>query len=450
MKKKLLLSALLLVSVVTLSWAQEYLNQDQTLSSGNYVYLGFSNITITVPQGQIVSITFTGGYGGGNLIVAGQLTINKSDQDNMQIGGNLTVESGGAVSVNGNFTTSQNVTLNTNSSLSVTKNYASNLPYNSGESVQLLTGSQLLIGGNAAFNAGHCIINQDALLKAEGDLEFANAYNVITGALKVGGTLGFKNSPNELHCPGSIVTKNLLNEAERNPDALSGSGFIQVLGSFISNNPLTSDAAIVIDYDPNQGGADIGSATRGVMSPCATTLYVKLSQFTCSYKANSIQVSWQTATELNNKGFYIERSTDGIHFEALDFIVSKALSGNSSDPVDYNYSDKGYGISNYYRLKQVALDGSITYSTVIHQNVPNALNAAATATDQVVAYPNPAGSFIDFKVTAGAVLFLYDANGRLLRQIALNAGVNRISLSGISSGLYYYRYGAQKGRFIKK
>ena len=449
MKKKLLLSALLLVSVVTLSWAQDYLNQDITLSTGTYTYSGFGNITITIPQGQTVQLNFTGGYGGGNLIVAGQLTVNASTQDNMQIGGNLTVENGGALNCNGSLTTSHNVTLNNHSILTVTKDYHSDLQ--SGESVHLLTGSQMLIGGNTVFNAGYCIIDEDAVLNNQGDLKFVNPNNNITVSLQVGGTLRFSGAPSQLHCPGSIITKDLVNDAGRTEGALSGSGFIQVLGSFMvgSANPLTSDATIVIDYDPGLGGGDIGSATRGNTSPCATTLYVDLADFTSTYTDHAVRIVWQTATEINNKGFYIERSIDGSHFEPMDFIASKASAGNSSTLLHYSYTDMKYGLSNYYRLMQVALDGSISFSRIIHQNAPDAVSVAGN-NPQISGYPNPAESYMDFKVSAAGGLSIYDANGRLTRRLQLRQGINRISLKGLSSGLYYYRFGSFKGAFIKK
>ena len=74
-------------------------------------------------------------------------------------------------------------------------------------------------------------------------------------------------------------------------------------------------------------------------------------------------LTWSTATELNNKGFEIEKSSDGQSFANLAFIQGK---GNSSNTNSYNYTDnKIVSGSNYYRLKQIDIDGNSKYSSII-------------------------------------------------------------------------------------
>jgi hypothetical protein len=104
-----------------------------------------------------------------------------------------------------------------------------------------------------------------------------------------------------------------------------------------------------------------------------------------------IKVSWQTATEINNKGFEIKRSTDGVQFETIGW---EAGNGNSSSIINYDYDDRNVNPNQtyYYKLNQIDYDGKNeeTYivsakisdgsSFVIGDFVPNPTQADAKLT----------------------------------------------------------------------
>lgn len=75
-------------------------------------------------------------------------------------------------------------------------------------------------------------------------------------------------------------------------------------------------------------------------------------------------LTWATATENNNDHFEIERSTDAINFKKIKEIPGAV---NSFETRKYVYEDYNpdSGI-NYYRLKQVDLDGTYKYKTIIY------------------------------------------------------------------------------------
>lgn len=80
-------------------------------------------------------------------------------------------------------------------------------------------------------------------------------------------------------------------------------------------------------------------------------------------------LSWQTASEINNEKFAIERSTNN---ESFDLIGEIKGAGTSSQVQNYAFEDNQFhaGI-NYYRLKQIDFDGQIEYSktiTVVNKN----------------------------------------------------------------------------------
>ncbi len=106
-------------------------------------------------------------------------------------------------------------------------------------------------------------------------------------------------------------------------------------------------------------------------------------------KGEDVNLTWQTATETNNKGFYIERSQDARQgFEPIAWIDGKGTSDSFSF---YQYTDKNnFEQVSYYRLKQVDFDGAISYSEV---RAVVGLNSNSLA---VSIYPNPTNG--DLKV----------------------------------------------------
>jgi len=85
-------------------------------------------------------------------------------------------------------------------------------------------------------------------------------------------------------------------------------------------------------------------------------LPIELIYFHAYQVGEEVQLKWSTASEINNRGFEILRSENGIDWEALDFVNGV---GNSTATNFYQYTDRfpKKGI-NYYRLKQIDFDGS--------------------------------------------------------------------------------------------
>lgn len=175
-----------------------------------------------------------------------------------------------------------------------------------------------------------------------------------------------------------------------------------------------------------------------------TAVPVELTSFTASSQNNAVELKWITGSELNNKGFEIQRSFTGQAWEVLGFISGQ---GTKSGRTDYSYLDKtaiqGKVI---YRLKQEDYDGSfryygpveigtespLTYS--VDQNYPNPFNPATVITYQV-----PEKSFVSLKVfnsLGEEVTVLVNENKP--------AGKYEVKFNGIglTSGVYIYRFTA--------
>ena len=114
---------------------------------------------------------------------------------------------------------------------------------------------------------------------------------------------------------------------------------------------------------------------------------VRLGDFYGRLNGKTIKLYWQTYTELNNKGFYIERAATGTDFSSIGFVASKAP-GGSNLLLNYDFTDAGaLNGNNFYRLKQVDLDGKASYSNIIllKQNI---------ASKGLLIYPNPAQNYV--------------------------------------------------------
>lgn len=100
---------------------------------------------------------------------------------------------------------------------------------------------------------------------------------------------------------------------------------------------------------------------------CSSVLPIELIYFkaeTCKF--NEVCFNWETASEINNNHYEVERSLDALNFGPVLSLNTKAPDGNSHYTISYTGTDESpiNGI-NYYRLKQVDNDQTISYSKVI-------------------------------------------------------------------------------------
>lgn len=185
--------------------------------------------------------------------------------------------------------------------------------------------------------------------------------------------------------------------------------------------------------------------TFGAIASCISDLCnlpVELTNFSGEDEECEIHLAWQTATEENSDYFEVQRSWDGISFQNITRIEA---AGNSNTVLNYNFTDTDIGLNNYYRLRQVDIDGAYEYSEVIKVSSdcfePGILN------DILEVYPNPtsreSNMYVKFYTTIdeAAQITVYDLTGRLMfeKPVALIAGPNLLhfSLNGLASGTYY-------------
>ena len=168
--------------------------------------------------------------------------------------------------------------------------------------------------------------------------------------------------------------------------------------------------------------------------------YCLLNYFTAACEDDKVNIEWQTASEFNNHHFEVERSENGVDFKNIISVPSQ--NGNINRLQDYTVFDKELAKSiTYYRLKQIDMDSSFSYSKMI------SLNCFTTSevTTDVAVYPNPINDLLSLFVNAersdDVTFRIYDINSAVLiqQQFKVEKGNNKFNVitTGLASGLYF-------------
>jgi len=165
-------------------------------------------------------------------------------------------------------------------------------------------------------------------------------------------------------------------------------------------------------------------------------LPIELLNFNAVLNNRQVELTWQTASEHNNDYFTVERTTDGINFEPLQYVDG---AGNSNSLLNYSTIDpnpaNGY---TYYRLKQTDFDGAFDYSEI--------RSVYLGATDELSVYPNPSTGIVNFTAQQEGLFSLFTSEGKLIQENTISGTV---SLS-LASGMYLARFSSgNKQQLIK-
>jgi hypothetical protein len=189
------------------------------------------------------------------------------------------------------------------------------------------------------------------------------------------------------------------------------------------------------------GGAISASSFKFMLeNTFSSTLPVSLTNFTGFKVGNTNKLSWNTLGEQNNNGFELQRSADAINFSQIHFISSKAINGNSSNNLQYDFIDeqplKG---NNYYRLKQIDKDGKSSNSNVV------LIKGEKTASLNINnLYPNPVKDKLNLIISneknRKVDFIITDLSGKIVLKLSQQSlvGDSNISLNveKLSSGSY--------------
>jgi hypothetical protein len=171
------------------------------------------------------------------------------------------------------------------------------------------------------------------------------------------------------------------------------------------------------------------------------TIPVELTSFTASLEGEAVALAWSTATETNNAGFDVERSTDGETFTAIGFEPGV---GTTEEAQSYRFVDRDapFATTLFYRLRQVDTDGTFEYSPVVEVEVtPSAVALLPVAPNPVVGFANLR---YELPEATAVRLQVFDLLGRRVATLADGekpAGRHEVTWTGsrLAPGTYFVR-----------
>lgn len=309
--------------------------------------------------------------------------------------------------------------------------------------------------------------DNSGVLAGSGTLVMNGTFNNNTGLISPGASPGVLNVNKTT--PGITLT-HLATELEGPNPGTGGYDQLSNTTGPINLNNGTLTVSLLNGYLPNVGNSftiATGTSRTGVFSTLnlpvgnafwsvsytatsvvltlTTVLPVELIDFQANKTGNQVQLSWKTASEHNNRGFGIERSTDGRDYKIIGFVESL---GNPGTFAAYRFEDREPPLTAviYYRLRQEDLDGLIAYSPV----------RSVVGTHQLWAeiWPNPVGEAavlnLDLPAAAFITVSLTDLQGRYIRQLYssdLPKGVQNIPIPelDVPTGAYLLCLQTERG-----
>ena len=230
----------------------------------------------------------------------------------------------------------------------------------------------------------------------------------------------------------------------RNGDATTGTpGWFEL--EVVSVN---SDGARIIIHERGYDVAGNNTATTG---DCAS-LPVEMLYFNTKASGKDVLLEWATASEINNEGFEVQRSSDGNKFSKVGWVQGN---GNSTERHTYTFTDNAAkpNTTYYYRLKQMDMDGTEAYSEIRSISLIDKSRFNISE-----AFPNPTSHDTNFEVNmpeAGAIeLSVFDLKGRVIKSqtthLAKGTSSIRLQTTDSPSGQYYVKLQAARAVEYRK
>ncbi|MFK7951103.1 MAG: T9SS type A sorting domain-containing protein [Saprospiraceae bacterium] len=166
-------------------------------------------------------------------------------------------------------------------------------------------------------------------------------------------------------------------------------------------------------------------------------LPVEVLYFTGKAQDEDVLLEWETASEINNSHFEVERSTNGLEFSTIGIVEG---SGTTVEQQYYDFLDKNPVIGkNYYRLRQVDFNGDFEYTNVIVIEFDK--EGVVTTSVQVSAFPNPTIDVLNIKTKNLDIqgYQIFNSLGQLMmeQQSLGSDNLHQINVKNLASGTYF-------------
>lgn len=177
---------------------------------------------------------------------------------------------------------------------------------------------------------------------------------------------------------------------------------------------------------------------------------VNLISFEAANRDKSVLLTWTTEEEINNAGFHIEKSLDGVNFNRIAW---KTALVSAAQIKKYNFLDDqvGPGQQLYYRLVQEDKDGQLDFSAI------RSIKTISTQLGRLQVYPNPTSDMIQLSIDLEnehlVSLSIFSKMGALLLTEQLDGSQSlrtMISLKDYTSGVYLVRLETNRSTIVRR
>lgn len=171
---------------------------------------------------------------------------------------------------------------------------------------------------------------------------------------------------------------------------------------------------------------------------CGTTLPVDFLSFTASKVDGGALLKWSVINQIDNKGFYVEKSFDGTNFNSIGFVSGVNASGST-----YTFLDREFSNIAYYRLKQVDNNGQFEYSQIRWLSEESPL---------IKIYPNPSLDAFNLQINGleNFRLAAYSSTGQELEQIDNLAKGTTLIGGNWAKGVYTLKLVSENAVYVYK
>lgn len=241
-----------------------------------------------------------------------------------------------------------------------------------------------------------------------------NSYTLNSVYITIGGTLNFNQNNTLALDVNSIV------------NILSG-------GTLTATHPTPNELLTingVTKYDGKVDGTISGPAAATALTGAdpagfsMVVLPVTFESFTANRGHGTVELVWNTANEMNNGHFEVERSANGTDWQTIGNVAA----GTSSLDNSYSYMDEAApAAQTQYRIRQVDLDGNFMYSKVVLVAGTAPANATAQAT---IFASGKTVSIVPGEVSNNKILVrVITIGGQVLQQQSFEGNTGRIDMN---------------------
>lgn len=192
-------------------------------------------------------------------------------------------------------------------------------------------------------------------------------------------------------------------------------------------NNIIAEGGVLTESCPDDAtleAQNLNSLTYFDIIGVSPNLAIELERIWAEVAGNDINIYWTTASETDNMGFELERSTDATNFERIEWIEGQ---GNSSVSTDYKYTDTNVNenVVYYYRVKAIETSGKEEYSPIVSASLGGDSSG-------VQVFPNPIRQ-----------------NNESLSLLAISDGNSEINIFNETGQLMFsYQFSGLKGEII--